>query len=361
LPRCGKVSAKGIKMCHCFSVAYFPCHYPMLLISPVLPLALIAGVCLDRLLGEPRRWHPLVGFGALANRVEQGLRSGAPGHAVFNRVRGLLGWLLLVLPCVALFVGLRFALLAQVGAWAWLLDTLLLYFALGTRSLVQHGERVAQDLAAQDLPAARTHVGWMVSRDTSTLDEQGVFRAAVESILENGNDAVFGTLFWFCVAGGAGAVLFRLANTLDAMWGYKDTRRIYFGWAAARIDDGLNFIPARLTALTYALLGKTRTALHCWRYQAKAWDSPNAGPVLAAGAGAMGVQLGGAAMYHGQLEMRPKVGPGDGPKEVQGAACPAGIRRALALVACGQRLWVAVVGGLGLFSFLLSHGKLAFV
>jgi adenosylcobinamide-phosphate synthase len=341
-------------MLGCFLSRVHSRHYPMLRVSPALPLALIVGVLLDRLLGEPRRWHPLVGFGALAQRVEQGLRAGAPGHAVFNRVRGLLGWFLLVLPGVALLAGLRAALLARVGAWVWLMDAALLYFALGTRSLVQHGERVAQDLAAHDLPAARIHVGWMVSRDTSQLDETGVSRAAVESILENGNDAVFATLFWFCAAGGVGAVLFRLANTLDAMWGYKDTRRVYFGWAAARIDDVLNFIPARLTALTYAVLGKTRSALHCWRDQAKAWDSPNAGPVLAAGAGALGVQLGGAAIYHGRLEVRPQVGP-------ESTVRPADIRRALALVICGQRLWIAAVGGMVLFLFLSSHGKLAFV
>lgn len=309
--------------------------------SAALPLALLAGILLDRLLGEPRRWHPLVGFGALANRVEQGMRRGAPGHAVFNRVRGLLAWLALVLPCVALAAWLRLALVAQVDSWAWTMDAVLLYFALGARSLVQHGEQVACDLAANDIAAARMHVGWMVSRDTSQLDEEGVARAAVESILENGNDAVFGTLFWFCIAGGAGALLFRLANTLDAMWGYKDARRMYFGWAAARIDDALNLIPARLTALTYAVLGNTRTALACWRTQAGAWASPNAGPVIAAGAGAIGVQLGGAAMYHGQMEMRPTVGAGDDPKGVQSKANSAHIQRALALVVRGQWVWVA--------------------
>ncbi|MBH1975383.1 MAG: cobalamin biosynthesis protein CobD [Rhodocyclales bacterium] len=351
----------------------------MIVISTALPLALIAGVVLDRVFGEPHRFHPLVGFGYLANAMESWLRRGEPGHPVFNRLRGLLAWLLLIVPCVALSIGLCLlvchglmalfdsfalnggplsALAGKVlggwrSEWAWIADAVLLYFALGTRSLVQHGERVAHDLAANDLHAARQHVGWMVSRDTSQLDEQGVSRAAVESILENGNDAVFGTLFWFCVAGGPGAVMFRLANTLDAMWGYKDTRRIYFGWAAARIDDVLNFIPARLTALTYALLGKTRSALKCWLTQAAAWESPNAGPVIAAGAGAIGVTLGGVAMYHGQSETRPKVGAGN-------TARPADIERAIALVVCGQSAWLMVIAGLSLLSFLYSQGKFAF-
>lgn len=312
-------------------------------VSLALPLTMVAGVLLDRLLGEPRRFHPLVGFGVLADRLENILRQGAPGHPLFNRLRGLLGWLLLVLPSVAV-------------AWylcrlplGWLADVALLYFALGTRSLVQHGEQVARDLTASDLEAARRHVGWMVSRDTSQLDAEGVARAAVESVLENGNDAVFGALFWFCIAGGAGVLLFRLANTLDAMWGYKDMRRIYFGWAAARMDDVLNFIPARLTALTYAVLGDTRMALACWRTQAKAWASPNAGPVVAAGAGAMGVQLGGAAVYHGQLEMRPKLGAGD-------TACQLHIYRSLRLIMLGQWVWVVVLTVfMTIFTALINH------
>jgi adenosylcobinamide-phosphate synthase len=307
-----------------------------------LPVLALAGVLLDRIFGEPRRLHPLVGFGLWAGQVEGFLRRGAPGHPLFNRMRGVLGWLLLVVPCVLL-------------AWwlgrqplGWLADTLLLYFALGAKSLVQHGERVAADLAAGDLAAARNDVGKMVSRDATRLDEEGVSRAAVESILENGNDAVFGTLFWFLVAGGAGAVLYRLANTLDAMWGYKDARRIYFGWAAARIDDLLNLVPARLTALTYALLGDMRTALACWRTQAARWASPNAGPVMAAGAGALGVCLGGAAVYHGQVEMRHKLGAGD-------TANPAHIRRALALVARGQWLWLGVAAGVAALAWTIDH------
>ncbi|HEX8962160.1 MAG TPA: CobD/CbiB family cobalamin biosynthesis protein, partial [Rhodocyclaceae bacterium] len=183
----------------------------------------------------------------------------------------------------------------------------------------------------------RRRVGWMVSRDTSVLDEEGVSRAAAESVLENGNDAIFGTLFWFFVAGGPGALLYRLANTLDAMWGYRDARRVHFGWAAARIDDVLNFIPARLTALTYALLGRTGVALACWRTQAGAWSSPNAGPVMAAGAGALAVRLGGAAIYHGAAEQRPTLGAGAPP-------AAADVGRAVALVERGQWLWLAVFG-----------------
>lgn len=291
-----------------------------------LPLAAIAGVVLDRLLGEAKRWHPLVGFGALANAVE-----GVFNRGPQRRLTGLLAWALAVLPWVALAFWLR-----PDGLAGWLVDAVLLYFALGGRALAEHAERVAGDLAAGDLPAAREHVGWIVSRDTSELDESGVAKACVESTLENGNDAVFGALFWFALLGGAGAVLFRLANTLDAMWGYKTERFLRFGWAAARLDDLLNYVPARLTALSYALFGRTRRALACWRAQAPVWESPNAGPVMSAGAGSLGLALGGAAIYHGQIEERPVLGEG---RPARGEDIP----RALMLMRRTTVLWLALL------------------
>lgn len=300
----------------------------------VHPLLLtVGGVLLDRLLGEPRRWHPLVGFGKLADIAESLLRAGAPGHPLANRLLGLLAWLVLVAPVVAL------------TAWFAhpILDVLLLWLALGAKSLSDHARAIATPLAAGDLAAARVKVGMIVSRDTAELDEAGVAKAAVESVLENGNDAVFGALFWFVVAGGAGAVLFRLANTLDAMWGYKDDRRIYFGWAAARIDDLLNFVPARLTALTYAILGNARNAFACWRRQAPAWSSPNAGPVMASGAGALTLSLGGVARYHGHDESRPTLGNGPIPTATD-------IERAVALVENGVWCWM-----IALLLWMLLH------
>jgi adenosylcobinamide-phosphate synthase len=292
----------------------------------LIVVKLAAGLLADRLLGEPRRLHPLVGFGRWAKAVE-----GAARRLGASRSSGLLAWLAAVGP----WVGVALLLRAAHPLAHWPVDILLLYFALGGRSLAEHAEAVAAPLAAGDLAAAREGVGRIVSRDAAALDAEGVARAGTESVLENGNDAVFGALFWFLVGGGAGALLFRLANTLDAMWGYRTPRYLAFGWAAARLDDVLNFLPARLTALTYALLGRRRAALACWRRQAGRWESPNAGPVMAAGAGALGVALGGAAVYHGREELRPLLG--EGPPPDAGA-----IRAAVGLVRRGVLLWLAL-------------------
>ncbi len=286
-----------------------------------MPLAALSAVLLDRLLGEVSRFHPLVGFGNLAAAIEKRL----------NRrtiAGGVLAWLLTVGPWVALAFWLR-----PLAPFA--VDVVLLYFAIGAQSLCEHAEAIAKPLQEGRLDEARQRVGWIVSRETATLDESGVAKAGVESVLENGNDAIFGTLFWFALLGGPGAVLFRLANTLDAMWGYRTERFNLFGRFAARFDDALNFIPARLTALTYALLGHTRTALACWRTQAPGWDSPNAGPVMSAGAGSLGILLGGVAIYHGQEETRPPLGAGPAPVADD-------LERAIALIRRSLWLWLAV-------------------
>jgi adenosylcobinamide-phosphate synthase len=309
-----------------------------------LALLMLAGVLLDLLLGEPRRFHALVGFGTLARKVERRLNQG-PARIL----RGGLGWLLLVLPAVLLTAAVCTSSAVAIAAP---IHILLLYFCLGLRSLRDHVLPIADALGAGDLPAARALTARIVSRDTGQADETDLAKAGTESLLENGNDAVFGTLFWFAVAGGPGALLFRLANTLDAMWGYRNARFLHFGRIAARVDDLLNLVPARLTALSYALLAPTlagkRRALHCWRTQSPQWSSPNAGPVMSSGAGALGIALGGAATYNGILEQRPPLGEGH-------AAIGADIHRAWRLVAGTVWLWLAVALSAGAISWGAQH------
>ena len=305
--------------------------------ATAIALLLAAGVALDLLLGETPRWHPLVGFGKLANAIERRLNRGA---SQFLRLpRGALAWLLAVVPITLLALAATTAAATTMAVIGFTLHALMLYFCIGLRSLRDHNLPIAAALAKGDLPAARYLTSRIVSRDTANATPADLAKASTESLLENGNDAVFGTLFWFAIAGGPGAVLFRLANTLDAMWGYRNARFLQFGCAAARIDDALNYIPARLTALSYVLLAPTlvgkRLAWHCWRTQAPAWSSPNAGPVMSSGAGALGLALGGAAVYDGETEQRPPLGSGS-------VAQGADIQRAWLLVARTTALWLTV-------------------
>ncbi len=289
----------------------------------------VLGLALDLMLGETRRWHPLVGFGTLADAIERRWNTPLSG-----RIRGGFAWMLAVLPLVVV-AQMLLLWCAHVSLWlAPLLHAVLLYFCLGLRSLHDHTAPIQQALEAGDVDEARRLTSSIVSRDTGNASEEDLAKASAESLLENGCDAVFGTLFWFVIAGGAGALLYRLSNTLDAMWGYRSPRLLRFGCVAARVDDTLNYLPARLTALSYAALGNTRLALQCWRQQAPAWPSPNAGPVMAAGAGALGLALGGTATYDGVAEVRPPLGAGK-------AATAPDIQRAWSLVLRASLLWIA--------------------
>jgi len=303
-----------------------------------IALLLLAGVALDLLLGETRRWHPLVGFGKLAVFIERRFNRGNT-----RLLRGVLAWVLAVLPISVAFVGLA----EMAGLW---LHAVLLYVCIGLRSLRDHTLPIFEALRGGDLAQARQLTARIVSRDTANAQESDLAKASAESLLENGNDAVFGTLFWFILLGGPGAVLFRLANTLDAMWGYRNDRFNLFGRCAARIDDALNYLPARLTALSYvALAGSGRArAWQCWRTQAPAWSSPNAGPVMASGAGALGVSLGGAAVYDGEVEQRPPLGAGP-------AASAGDILRAWSLVWRTTWLWTGVMCLAALISMGAAH------
>lgn len=297
-----------------------------------LTVTMLLAVTLDYWLGEPRAaYHPLVAYGKWVCAVEQRLLR-STHSAVRQRISGALA-LLCVLPPALVW-------LFFLPVWPVLqamVNVLILYFCIAARSLQQHADTVFLALSDNDLPLAREQVGKIVSRQTDNMSEDDVRRAAIESVLENGADAVFAPLFWFVVLGPFGALLYRFSNTLDAMWGYKNQRYLYFGWAAARFDDALNWIPARLTALSYALHGNTRKAINAWRSQAHLLESPNAGPVMAAGGGALMLQLGGPACYHGQLKQKPWFG-GDRIPENED------ISRTCKLMYRTLALWLIVIG-----------------
>lgn len=294
-------------------------------------ILLVASLLADRIFGEVNRWHPLVGFGMLANRMESRLRGNVPLSPQMLQARGALAVGALLIP--SLVLGHLLCNLPVVGEG---FSVYLLYLSLGQKSLSEHARAVACALMSDNLDEARLQVSRIVSRETTNLDEDSVRRATIESVLENGSDAVFGALFWFLIMGAPGAILYRLANTLDAMWGYRNDRYLYFGWAAAVFDDVMSWLPARLTAITYLLLGNQKLGWSCWRRQGTKWYSPNAGPVMAAGAGSLSISLGGSAIYDGKVKERPHLGEGPAPST-------ADIERAIALVDRGVLLWILVV------------------
>jgi adenosylcobinamide-phosphate synthase len=339
----------------------------------LLFIAVLVALVLDYLLGEAKRYHPLVGFGLLVSMIEsalnpwQGLAKGSAekrsaekntekkNPKISTRLIGCTAYLILVVPVVLLSWALEFYLSDHV--WVSILfSALVLYVAIGWRSLLQHAKAISKPLKVGDLNAARQTVAMIVSRDTKFLSEPEIASAATESVLENGADAIFSAIFWFLIAGVPGVVLYRLSNTLDAMWGYKTERFLHFGWCAARIDDVLNFIPARLTAVSYAVLGNTRLAIQCWKTQGRSWKSPNAGPVMAAGAGALSVSIGGAAPYHGEWQTRPQLGPLS--EEVNGKkqykASVHSIEQACSLVNKTLVLW-CVIGFVVMVSVTISE------
>jgi adenosylcobinamide-phosphate synthase len=267
--------------------------------------ALLAGYSADLLLGDPARWHPVAGFGRAAGALERAIY--AP-----TRARGAAYALVLVVLAAAAAEALarilpRTAVLALV-TWA----------ALGGRSLRREAGRVAASLERGDLDAARGTLRALCGRDAAALGEPELCRAAVESLAENTSDAVVGALLWGAIAGPAGAAAYRAANTLDAMVGHRSERYERFGEPAAKLDDAMNWPASRLAvALTAAAApvvgGSPAAVIRTARRDGPAHPSPNAGPIEAAFAGALGVRLGGRLEYAGRAELRPPLGRGHAP------------------------------------------------
>ncbi len=321
-------------------------------------LVCIIALLLDKWLGEPR-YHPLIAFGNFAGWVEKKFNNRQ------SKGRGSLSLMICVVPIVSavlMVVGFiqsniykfphefsqafpqafSHAFLARI-----IFDSLCLYLAIGWQSMQQHILAVAQPLNninninasmdATNLALARKNLQHIVSRDVHNMNQHQVTGSALESLLENGNDALFATLFWYAVLGPAGAIAHRLINTLDAMWGYRSERFSNFGFLAAKLDDWMGWIPARLTAFLYAICGSTKTAVSAARQVRGKHKSPNAGLVMASGAGALRFQIGGAVSYGGKLESKPTMGIG-------AAALPCDIPRAIKLINKAIIAWLILYG-----------------
>jgi adenosylcobinamide-phosphate synthase len=268
---------------------------------------LALGYLADRVLGDPRRGHPVAAFGAAATWLET--------HSYADRrAAGLLHTGALVGAAAGLGVVLKR--MTDNRATATVLSTAAATWAvLGGRSLSREAATIAGQLTSQNLLAARDQVRHLVGRDTAELSTEEVARATVESLAENTSDAVVAPLLWGALAGLPGLLGYRAVNTLDAMIGHRSARYRKFGWAVARLDDLANWVPARVAALaaaTWAPLvgGTARRAVDVVRRDASQHPSPNAGVVEAAFAGALEVRLGGRNRYQGEIEDRGMLGEG---------------------------------------------------
>ncbi|MFJ9341127.1 cobalamin biosynthesis protein [Streptomyces sp. NPDC101733] len=257
-----------------------------------------AGLIGDRILGDPRRGHPVAAFGRAAAAVERALWRD-------DRARGLLHTAVCAGGAAAAGLLAARAVRSRPAAARVALTAAATWAVVGGTSLGREARAIGGALAAGDVEVARERLPHLCGRDPQSLDGQQMARAVVESVAENTSDAVVGALVWGAVAGVPGLLAFRAVNTLDAMVGHRSPRHLRYGWASARLDDLAGWPGARLTALAAVAAGPDRRgAVRAWRADAAAHPSPNAGPVEASFAGALGVRLGGTLAYGGRVEHR---------------------------------------------------------
>jgi adenosylcobinamide-phosphate synthase len=299
---------------------------------------LAAGLAADGLLGDPRRGHPVAGFGRLADSLERRVHRDSRAVGTVYVVGLVAGPALLGVAGLAATRGRPTSRAALTALATWTV--------VGGTSLRREAAAMAALLEADDLDGARARLSHLCGRDPAPLDRAGLARATVESVAENTSDAVVGPLVWGALGGLPGLLAYRAVNTLDAMVGHRSPRYARFGWAAARTDDAMNLLPSRLcaglaTALAPVVGGRPAAAWSAWRRDGGKHPSPNAGPVEAAFAGALGRTLGGCLAYAGRVEDRPLLGDGPSP-EVRDIARAAELSAAVTLgagaVAVGVRL-----------------------
>ncbi|MBR0714716.1 cobalamin biosynthesis protein CobD [Bradyrhizobium liaoningense] len=262
----------------------------------------------DALVGWPaalfaRIGHPVTWIGGLIGRLDRNWNRSTDAPLI-RRIAGLAAALLVIAACGGL--GWIMQGVLPTGWGSVLLIGLLAWPMVALRSLYDHVDAVAAPLQADDIDAARVAVAQIVGRDPALLEEAGIARAAIESLAENASDGIVAPVFWGALLGLPGIFGYKAINTLDSMIGHRSERHLYFGWAAARIDDVANFIPARLTGFIFALVSpRLPEAVSCMVRDASRHRSVNAGWPEAAMAGALGVRLSGPRSYHGHVTDEP--------------------------------------------------------
>ncbi|WP_042363867.1 cobalamin biosynthesis protein [Streptacidiphilus neutrinimicus] len=298
----------------------------------------VAGYAADAVFGDPRRGHPVAGFGRFAGALEQRLyrdHRGAGAAFTLAAVGGVTAAALLAQRVTRSSPAAQAA-LAAAATWT----------VLGGASLTREARAIAGALERGDVEAARERLPHLCGRDPSALDEQQLARAVVESVAENTADAVVNALAWGAVAGAPGLLAFRAVNTLDAMVGHRSPRLIRFGWASARLDDVAGWPGARLTGLLTVAASEDRgRTWRVWRRDAASHPSPNAGHAEAAFAGALGVRLGGTLQYGDRTEHRPVLGAGLRPVAVADVERACRLSRRVGALALAATVTVALLKG----------------
>ena len=306
--------------------------------------ALLTGYVLDLIFGDPRQiYHPIRIIGNLIAVLEKGIRKVFPKTSKGELAGGTVLVVLVVLICTAVP-----AALLGLAAWIhpvvyWLLASFWCWQILATKSLKTESMKVYAPLKEGDLPAARRAVAMIVGRDTERLTEEGVAKAAVETVAENTSDGIVAPLIFLALGGPAHGFFYKAVNTMDSMVGYKNERYLYFGRTAARLDDVLNFLPSRISAwlmiLAAAILGMDgKNAKRIYLRDRKNHASPNSAQTEAVMAGALRVQLAGDAWYFGELYKKPTIGDpfrAVEPEDIVRANRLMYLTSALALAVCG--------------------------
>lgn len=268
----------------------------------VVPL--IAGYILDEFLGDPRKIpHPVVFFGNTIAWAEKRLNRGKG-----RREKGCMLALGLVFSTISVFAAIAVG-AQKIGTLFYcIFATVFVFYGLANRSLIGEGREVIDALETKGLEAGRRRLSWIVGRDTSRLTPKQIYTAVLETMAENLSDGVVAPLFYYALGGFPAMMAYKMANTLDSMIGYRDDRYREFGCCAARLDDVLNFIPARLTAFLMVLVGYRRGLFRFVLRYRHAHASPNAGYPEAAMAGILNCRFGGPHVYHGMLVKKPYIG-----------------------------------------------------
>lgn len=241
---------------------------------------IILALALDRWLPERGGFLIWSWYSDWAESIEQRFNGGLRAHGTFA--------VLLAIAPILLAIFLATLILGQIAALLVILFSIaVLYLCIDLYRLGQIAQSVAAALENREIAEAAAHLKELTGKATVETSEAGVAQATVEAVLKQANSLVVAPIFWFLLLGPLGAMLQRLAAVLDRLWGHRTARFSEFGWAAARLDDLLSWVPARITALSYAVMGSFEDALHCWRRQAGMWSDISSGPLLASGLGAL--------------------------------------------------------------------------